>query len=97
MSVECWAAQLPSDGSPLIGVGYIGRHRNTVDETQKIVNRVIVYDTQSAAQHAAQVKLVCCLFVIYRDIAIPPIPVQRLRAPEAAASKEGSVDLSLPQ
>jgi hypothetical protein len=74
-SVECWAAQLPSNGSPLIGVGYIGRHRNTVDGRggRRIENRVIVYYTQSAAQHAAQVKLVCCLFVIYSDIQLFPL------------------------
>ena len=42
-------------------------------ETRKIAKKVIVYDTQSVAQHAAQVKLVCCLFVIYSDIQLFPL------------------------
>jgi hypothetical protein len=40
---------------------------------RRIANRIIVYDTQSAAQHVAQVKLVYCLFVIYSDIQLFPL------------------------
>jgi hypothetical protein len=47
------------------------------------------------AQYAAEVKpLLSCS---YQSLQFTPITIQRLWAPEAAASKEGSVDLSLPQ
>ena len=47
------------------------------------------------AQYAAEVKpLLSCS---YHSLQFTPITIQQLPAPEAAASKEGSINLSLPQ